>query len=325
MSAARVHWADLAELGGSFGLRFLYGIYRLFGRLPFRVVLYPVVCWYFLASPSARNASLEYLQRLHATHGVLPRTPDWRLSLKHFLSFAETILDKLIAMSGRANYADMDVHGRDLVAERLRLGRGVVLLTAHVGNLEMCRALGQFHDRVPRNVLVHTRHAETFNRMLARLSPENNIQLIQVTEVDPATIGRLNDCIERGEVVVIAADRVPVSAQPRVTIASFLGKPAPFPIGPYVLASLLKCPVYLLLCARRAQSCTIRIEPFRESISLPRATRDAAMAELAQDFADRLAAHCASAPYEWFNFYPFWNMPESDHHANAKPQQRDPS
>lgn len=323
MSGRSTHWAELAELGNGAGLRFLYATYRVLGRAPLCLMLYPLVCWYMLSNRLARDASLEYLQRLHATFGVLSRKPDWRMSLMHFMSFAETILDKFVAASGCFDFASVQLQGRQLLLDGVQQGQGMLLLTAHVGNLELCRALSDMRNPAPLKILVHTRHAEKFNRMLARLNPEHNIQLIQVTDISVATIAELSECVARGEIIVIAADRVPVSAQPRVTQANFLGKAAPFPVGPYVLASLLKCPVYLLLSARTAKGYRVSVEAFREQIVLPRGQRDAIMAGLAQEFADRLAVHCAAAPYEWFNFYPFWSQPVSRPRAHAKPEHHE--
>jgi predicted LPLAT superfamily acyltransferase len=45
---------------------------------------------------------------------------------------------------------------------------------------------------------------------------------------------------------------------------------------------------------------------FAQSIELPRATRDAELARQVQAYADRLAAHVRSAPYNWTNFFDFW-------------------
>jgi predicted LPLAT superfamily acyltransferase len=67
---------------------------RVFGRLPFRLCLYPVVLYYWLTRGTARRASLDYLRRLHASRGVPARAPGRRASLAHLMFFAETLLDK---------------------------------------------------------------------------------------------------------------------------------------------------------------------------------------------------------------------------------------
>ena len=99
-SAPPKHWAQIGEAGFIGGMRFLVWVFRYFGRLPFRLALYPVLAWYFLLRPIARRASVNYLQRLQHTHAVFDRPPGLRLAWRHFLSFAEAILDKILALSG---------------------------------------------------------------------------------------------------------------------------------------------------------------------------------------------------------------------------------
>jgi predicted LPLAT superfamily acyltransferase len=144
--------------------------------------------------------------------------------------------------------------------------------------------------------------------MLAALNPASTLNLMQVTELDAAAAMQLAERMERGESVVIAGDRVPVSADPRVAFAEFLGDRAAFPAGPYVLASALQCPVYLLFSLRHGGEYEIHFELLRESARLPRKGRDEAIAAMAADFAARLQYHCVRAPLQWFNFYDFWHF-----------------
>jgi predicted LPLAT superfamily acyltransferase len=90
----------------------------------------------------------------------------------------------------------------------------------------------------------------SLQQLLAQLDPGSQLNLMQVTDMSPAMAMVLADKVAQGEFVVIAGDRVPVSPQPRVARASFMGRVAPFPVGPYVLAALLQCPVYLMFSQR---------------------------------------------------------------------------
>jgi predicted LPLAT superfamily acyltransferase len=135
---------------------------------------------------------------------------------------------------------------------------------------------------------------------------------MQVTEVSPATAVLLADKIGCGEFVAIAGDRIPVSSRPRVAVTKFLGEMAPFPVGPYVLASLLRCRIYLLFSLRAGQTSEIHFELFRESICLPRKGREEALTGLAGEYASRLEYFCLRAPLQWFNFYDFWRLSTVD-------------
>jgi predicted LPLAT superfamily acyltransferase len=232
--------------------------------------------------------------------------------MRHFAAFAEAILDKLLLWGGLFPVDGTVFHGEKQMIAAIAAKRGGLLICSHLGNLELCRVLSKRRAGLKLNVLVHTKHAQAFNRMLAQLDPDSQLNLMQVSEMSPATAMLLNQKVEQGEFVVIAGDRIPVSPNPRVVSAPFLGAAAPFPIGPYVLASLLKCPAYLLFSMQTPRGPEVHFELFRESIRLPRARRDDALAELVTDYAARLEHFCRRAPLQWFNFYDFWHLPSMD-------------
>ena len=296
------HWAAINEASFVGGMRLLFWVCRVFGRWPFRVLLYPVLAWYVLTQARARRASSSYLARAGAPSGFLG-------VLRHFGAFAEAILDKMLLWGGLYDFNQVRMHGAEPLWEMIEQRRGALLVCAHLGNLDLCRALSLRTPGLKINVLVHTRHAQAFNAMLAKLDPRSQLNLMQVTEMTPAMAMMLSERIERGEFVVIAGDRVPVSDNPRVAIAPFMGQDAAFPVGPYVMAAVLGCPMYALF----ATGHELHFEHLRERVLLPRRGREAALAELAAQYAARLEHHARRAPLEWFNFYNFWHLPGTEH------------
>ncbi len=303
-----VHWARIGESTFAAGVWFLYGVHAVAGRRLLRALLWPVVLFYACTQPRARRASLDYLRRMEAAHRVFGEPPGTRHWWRHLMAFAETLLDKLLAVSGRYRFQHVRLEGQEHVDRLLATGRGALLVTAHVGCLELCQALATRLPGLRLTVLVHTRHAQRFNAILRRLDPQSRVELLQVTEVTAATAVELERRIQAGGFVAIAGDRVPV-ASGRTADARFLGAMAPFPVGAYVLASLLACPLLMLGCIREGAGHTVRFEPMAERVVLPRAGRDQALAGWAADFAARLERLLVRAPYEWFNFYPFWERP----------------
>jgi predicted LPLAT superfamily acyltransferase len=303
------HWADINEFSFVAGMRVLFWLGRALGRSPARLVLYPIVLWYMIAKAAARAASREYLLRVTQAAGTGARKPGGLLVLRHFASFAEDILDKMMLWSGWLPTDPIKYHNLELITAQLASKRGALVICCHLGNLELCRVLAKRMAGLKMTVLLHTKHAEKFNRLLARLNPASELDVMQVTELSPATAVCLAEKIARGEFVAIAGDRIPVSHHPRVAIASFLGASAPFPIGPYILANLFRCPVYLLFTLRAAGAAEIHFELFRDVVCLPRKDRERALAELAADYARRLEVFCRRAPLQWYNFYDFWQLP----------------
>ncbi len=308
MSAAtgrQTHWANVAEAGFAFGTYLLYLVNKFLGRWPFRIVLAPVMLYYIVRHPTARTASRDYFQRL----GFNPSTIR---SFKHLFGFGETLLDKLLAVAGQYPFHKIRFSGREVMLDSLEQKRGGVLVTAHMGCLEVCRLAAERKNGPRLNVLVHTGNAERFNEVLERLDPNNHVKLIQVTDVAPSTAALLSEKVDNGEFVVIAADRVPLSDSSGRTVAvPFLGKEAHFPIGPWVLAGALKCQVILFSVTREDDTYRVRFERLAEKVELPRGKRDEAFKQYAGLFAKKLEGLCRAAPYDWFNFYPFWEPPHA--------------
>jgi predicted LPLAT superfamily acyltransferase len=156
---------------------------------------------------------------------------------------------------------------------------------------------------------VYTQHAALYNSVVRAVRHDVDDHTIQVTEVGPATAIDLRDRIERGEWIAIAGDRTPLTGETRTSRAAFLGDEAPFSHGPYVLAALMGCPVYLMFCLREGDGHTVYFERFADRIELPRRNRAEFLAELAARYAQRLEFHCLRSPMQFYNFFDFWNLP----------------
>lgn len=299
------HWSAINDFSFLSGMRLLFWVSKVFGRWPFRLLLYPVLLWYVLFKPAARRASRDYLRHIN---NIKPIDTSIIKVIQHFAAFAEMMLDKMVLWSGLFDASSVDYFGAKTIKPCLENKRGVLLMCSHLGNLDLCRVLSSQHSELKLTVLVHTKHAKKFNQLLEKINPASQLNLMQVTEITPATAMILAEKVAQGEFVVIAGDRIPIANNARVVNAHFLGAPAKFPIGPYVLASVLQCPIYLLFSLRGERGRhEIHYELLRDSIRLPRKGRDQVLSELAAEYAARLEAHCLTAPLQWFNFYDFWN------------------
>ena len=312
MSGQEQHWAAHEERG-SFWLMKLtaFGV-KVLGRRLLSPVLYGIVLYFFLFGRRARRSAWTYQQHLADWSGQPGLRPTTRRVFGQFMAFADALLDKLDVWNGRIGLEQIEIVDPGQLHNELRAERGQMLVGAHLGNLEVCRALAEMGQQVTMNVLVHTRHAERFNRLLGEAGA-TNLRLIQVSELDPATMLQLSQRLERGEWLAIAGDRVPLHGARTVTV-DFLGHPAAFPQGPWLLAGLLKCPINLLFCLKQQGRYQVTLEPFADAVQWRRSERDQVIAEWAGRYAERLGHYCLQAPQQWFNFYPFW---KTDDDASA--------
>ena len=303
----RTHWARMGERGSVVGMRFMVGVYRLFGRGLFSALLLPVMLYYFLVVSRARRASLEYLARLAHSAPALRLRATWPTSFQHFVSLGQVMLDKVLIFSGGLTLSDVTVHAREVMYDRVERGQGGVVLTAHVGNLEAMQALSEINDSLRLTILVHTKHAAAFKRVLDEVKPTRKPNLVEVTDLTPDVALQLADRVAKGEWIVIAADRVPVGSD-RSIEATFLGERALFPAGPHVLAGVLGCPMVLMMALKQEGRYHVHYELLTERLEWSRSTRNEVLAKSVQRFADRLGHYCALAPLQWFNFFPFWRQ-----------------
>ncbi|WP_417514731.1 glycosyltransferase family 2 protein [Minwuia sp.] len=315
----RLHWASLRERGTYTGLYLVALVYKILGRRISLVLLTPIVGFFFLTGTTARRASADFLQRAWSS-GYLPAPPGIGTSFRHYMNFAGSAVDKFEAWTGRSSPDDVTgiMEGPFREAE---LAGGAFILTAHLGNPEVLRAIAGVSGRWRVNVLVHTVHAEMFNRLVERFSGQSTVRMTQVTSVGPETAIQLASAIERGEWVVMAADRVPVTRDGRTVKVPFMGAIAEFPQGPFILASILKCPTHVMFCTKVGERYQVHFEAFADPVRLPRGRREQAIREYAVRFAAMLEIQVAKTPLQWFNFYPFWNNEDVEDSPDTEPDR----
>lgn len=298
-------WSEIKEKGGMLPLLLVLWLYRIFGRWFIQAILYFIVLWYWLFSSYARQASIDYLQKLHRfaqDKSPFQQLPTWVQSYQHFLSFAEAIIDKMQGWLGEISEQQLQIYGHEHLS--CHYGKGLVILVSHFGNIELLRAL-KSGNRQKINVLVYQKHASQFNAFLRKISEKSDVSLIAVDQLGVETTILLQDKMDAGEWVIIAADRIPVQSQ-RTQTLHFLGQDAEWPQGAWILASLLSVPVVASFCYRVEQHFEVHLHAIADQIELPRKERLEQMAIFTRHYIDLLEQHCLKAPYQWFNFYPFW-------------------
>ena len=298
------YWFQAQEAGTIWGLKFILLAYRLIGRRITGWLLYPIVSYFYCCVGKSRRASNQYIQQLK---NVSTSVGIEKLSsFKHFLTFSSSALDKLSVWNNDITIQQIDFPNAEALHELGRMKKGAVILTAHLGNIEIARALSRFEPSVKINAFVFSKNAVNFNKILEKINPECKLNVIEVSETDIHLAMLLKQKIDDGEFVVIVADRVSTTQPERCTIANFLGKPAQFPQGPFILAGLMHCPVYFMLCIPVENKFKVIFQPFADSIALQRKNRQAELTTYTQKYADLLSYYCQEHPLQWFNFFDFW-------------------
>ncbi|MEM1417390.1 MAG: glycosyltransferase [Myxococcota bacterium] len=296
--AATRSWRDVPERGSVLGIALLVKLATLFGRWPARQIVRLIALYYALTAGAARRAVKGFLERVGEPAGF------WAQH-RQILRFAQVSLDALFFLQGKLRPFDIDRNGYEHLAKLRDTGTGAVLLGAHLGSFHALRGQGR-SEELRLHPLVFTENAQRYNAVLRELDPGSKTELVHADEKDMGFVLKLRRIVEEGGIVAILADRVHEGT--RSVEVDFLGGRARLPLGPYLLASTLRCPVYFTCGLHRAPNrYELHCIPFAERIVLPRGKRMEAAQEHAQRYADLLADKCRDAPDNWFNFYDFWS------------------
>lgn len=276
--------ADLYRLAGSLGwvprpLRL--ALARRVGRLGPRLM------------PTEAAAVRRTLSRITgATGGALDALvsatfADFAMCFSDLVSTNRQPADRLGAHVAR-------VDGADRVGQ---LAGGFVSLTAHVGNWEMAGRLLAGRAERPTHVVV----AEDEPIELMRWVRRDGDGVRFVPRARPTMAIELVAALRRGEVVAVQGDRA-LGTRGDVFVP-FFGAPAPFPLGPFVLARAVGVPLVPAFCvlgSDRRYRITVT-----EPIAVARGGEEEAVAAWVAALEGIVGAH----PTQWFNFFDVWSPP----------------
>ena len=291
-------WATLPERGTPALLRLVAWITVHMRRWVPRLLLYPVTLYFVISARAARRVSYQYLKRMRAG------PPHWWHVFQHFHCFAATILDRVYLLRGEFEQFDVTLHQKEILERQIKSGKGCILLGSHLGSFEVLRTLGVTQQDFPLKVLMDIAHNQNITRFLDALNPK--IAGTVIVPDRPDTLLRVKESLDAGFFIGMLGDRT--SANDKTTCCQFLGATAEFPAGPILLAAVMHCPVILFFgLYRGGRRYEIYFEHFAGEIILHRDRRAEDIQHWMQNYVERLEHFARLAPYNWFNFYPFWD------------------
>ena len=294
---ADADWLRQQERSNLAILRLMVWISLTFGRAIGRLVLHGIALYYVLFAPRARRCSRDYL------HRALGRWANWRDGFRHVFCFASTIHDRIYLLNDRFDLFDIDVVGDGELRAALAKQPGALLIGAHLGSFEVLRAVGRGREGLKVAMLMYEANARKINATLEAINPAASRDIIPLGRLDSMLQAR--DKLEQGYLVGLLADRG--LGDDTTVDYPFLGKSAAFPLGPWRMAAMLRRPVFLMVgLYLGGNRYRIHFEPLADFSQTPREQRGAAIGLAMQRYAERLSHYCRSAPYNWFNFYDFW-------------------
>ncbi len=290
-------WASTPERGSTRVLRIAVFLALHVGRPRMRIALHLAAAYFFVFGPQVRRAAREYLRR------VLGREPGARDRYRQIYCFAVTLLDRLYFLKGRHELFEVAIEGEPLMLETLMSGRGALLLGSHLGSFAPLSTIGRHRPDFKIAMAMYEAQAGPTNTFFSVAQAQDAPEIIPLGHLEAML--RIRDCLDAGKFVGILADRTLAEspAQP----VPFLGRAAPFPVGPMRVAAALRRPVIFMTALYRGDNRYLAVFHRIADFSQPMpAGRAAAVREAIVRYAQLLERYTRSDPYNWFNFYDFW-------------------
>jgi predicted LPLAT superfamily acyltransferase len=289
-------WASRQERGSALLVRFMVWLALSLGRPVSRLLMYPIAGYFIAFSPVARSASKDFLTR------ALGRPARFGDFARHIWTFSSVVLDRVFLLAGRTRDYRIEMVGFECIEATLAQHRGCLLLGSHLGSFEVMRAMA---DACPVRIrpLMYRANGGTLAGLFEHLNPRLAADVIDIGST--GAMLEVYESVARGEVVGILADRTP--SDQKYLAADFFGAPARFPTGPFILAAVAAAPTFLFFGIRVGRRhYRLHLEPFADKIVLSRTDRHDELRHWIEQYAARLVAHCRKYPYNWFNFFDFW-------------------
>ena len=308
-------WTEEPERGSAVLIRLMIWVALRLGWPTGQVLLYPITAYFYLFLRGTRRASRDFLAR------ALGRNATGRDVFRHLFTFSCVLFDRIFLLSNRLEHFTIDVTGLACLEAILAEQRGCILIGSHLGSFEVLRAVAR-QSPTPVNVLMYRANNGPYSRLVERLDPTLSDRIIEIGT--PEAMLHVRESLERGEMVGILADRAP--AGQKMIAVSFLSAPASLPTGPWALCAALGAPVVLLFGVRTApRRYSVHFEPFADRIVLERSRRAEDIADWVARYAQHLETQCRAHPFNWFNFYEFWEkVPDVAPPARPRPAIGDP-
>ncbi len=291
--------------GGHLGNLFFVWLVRCGGLALTPPLVFCISLWFLAFEPRGRRVSSDLAERLGRGGSTWRRL---RFVRRHFALFGTLLLDRIAILNGCGQRFRFEFEGEEEIERALAQGRGALLVTAHIGNWEV---MGQLLERLgtPVTLVMFDGVSPAMRRTLDRLSAGRSFSVLY-TDGSPASAAGILAALRRGEIVGMMGDRVFKGRAARV---DFLGAPAPFPVSPYVMAATSGAPL-LHVFALRTGSRAYRLEahPSEPFVFTSRAGRQADLERWSAAFAARLEGHLRANPFQWGNFFPFWEGADGD-------------
>jgi predicted LPLAT superfamily acyltransferase len=273
----------------NFGINFAYFLLRF------------VVTYFVFASGKAFQAIFSYFRKIR--HYSVMKS--FIGIFKNYFIFGQILIDKMVMLSGFQQKFTFDFEGETYLRQ---MDQGGLLISAHVGNWEIAgNLLNRLNKRI--HIIVFDAEHQKIKGYLEETMKERNVHFIVIRE-DYQHLKEIEQAFVNGDIIAMHGDRF-IPGNQTVTL-EFMGYPAEFPVGPVNLAARFGVPVSYVFAVKERRThyhfyATPLLQiPFTRNLKKRREILTEAVSAYVAKFEEILTKY----PYQWFNYYPFWQVQE---------------
>jgi predicted LPLAT superfamily acyltransferase len=287
--------------GSVLGYKIFVFILNSLGLKPAYFVLRFVALYYFL---TARESNKHLFFFYHHILKYKRRTA-WEKVYRNYYLFGQTLLDKVALLAGIKTNFTSNHEGGDVLDKIAASGKGGILISGHIGNWEIA---GQLLNRLNTtfNILMYENERENLKQYMDQIQTKKNVRIIAIKEGELGHMIELYNAFSRNELVVMHGDRF--RDHTKTLEVPFLGRPAEFPAGPFLMASKFGVPVTFVFAVKEgdAHYHLFASEPVQLKRARTEEQTTTAVNDLLQRYLHEFETIVRRYPEQWFNYYAFW-------------------
>ena len=258
------------------------------------LILYFVASYYFIFLKKS-NTSIFYYFRKRLGYSYFKSK---RMVFKSYYTFGQTIIDKIAIGSGLKNKFTYEHEGREILIKLLEEKKGGVLISAHIGNFEIAEHFfSEIDENFQINLVTTDLEHSTIKKYLESITQKPTVKFILIGD-DLSHIFEINSALARNELVCFTGDRYFEGV--KSLSEKLLGQEAPFPAGPFLIASRLKVPVVFVYVMKEPH---LHYHLYTTEAKVKHRDEKGLLREYTQSVECMIEKY----PLQWFNYFDFWN------------------
>ena len=283
--------------GNKTGYQLYLWLINTFG-IKFGYMLLHVVVFYFFLTSFNSSKNLFNFYRKHLKYNSFKSLV---FIYKNYYLLGQSIIDKIVVMSGMQNNLTFEFDGEDYLREIVAMKKGGILISAHLGSWDIAGfLLKRLGTSI--NIVIFDGEQLAIKKYLESIIERKHVKII-VIDKSLSHIYEINDALQRNELVCMHADRF-IEGNKTILI-DFLGSKARFPIGPFQLSKTFQAPVSYVFAAKDNDfHYHLYATP---PVIYHKLTGEKLIEKIAQEFVINLEEMIFRYPTQWFNHYNFWN------------------